>query len=212
MGERGIHPDGYLSLILGYPGRPSVTMNSTDQPSDFPQLESNRLVLRRLTLKDVDFIFQHFSNPEVNRFLLDDDPVTRREQAEEIIRFYLEPFGKTYNRWGIVQKVSGALMGTSGYHNWNNRDRRAEIGYDLSPAFWGLGFMTEALREVLHHGFEGMWLNKIQAIVHPENTRSASLLEKLGFQKEGLLRQYHRVLDEYYDHLLYSLLRTDLRA
>ena len=91
MGDGGIHRDGRLSRILGYPGRPRVTMNSTNQTSDFPQLETNRLVLRRLTLKDVDFIFQHFSNPDVNRFLLDDDPVTRREQAEELIQFYLEP-------------------------------------------------------------------------------------------------------------------------
>ena len=52
-------------------------------------LETNRLVIRQLTLKDTEFIFQHFSNSEVNRFLLDDDPVTRREQAEEIIEFYL---------------------------------------------------------------------------------------------------------------------------
>ena len=103
-------------------------------------------------------------------------------------------------------------MVTCGYHNWYERDRRTEIDYDLSPAFWGLGFMTEALREVLRHDFEGIGLNRIQAIVHPENTRSARLLEKLGFQMEGILRQYHRVLDDYYDHLLYSLLKTDLRA
>ncbi len=187
-------------------------VNPTDQPNDFPQLETERLVLRQLTLDDTDFIYQHFSNPDVYRYLLDDDPVTSRGQAEEIVRFYVDSIGKSYNRWGIVKKAENILIGTCGFHNWNRRDARAEIGYDLSPEFWGQGFMTEVARESLRHAFQGMGLNRVQAIVYPENMPSIRLLEKLGFRKDGLLRQYHRMADVYYDHLLYSLLKEDSTA
>ena len=187
-------------------------MSPVDQSRDFPPLDTERLTLRNLTLDDIDFAFRHFGDPDVHRYLLDDDPVTSRDQAEEIVKFYLQPGGKSYNRWAIERKAGGVLMGTCGYHNWNKRDSRAEIGYDLSPEYWGQGYMTEALREVLRHGFEGMGLNRIQAVVHPDNSRSISLFEKFGFGKDGLLRQYHYSTGEHHDHLLYALLRQDLTA
>ena len=69
--------------------------------------------------------------------------------------------------------------------------------------------MTEALRAALQHGFEKMELNRIEAIVYPENTASLRLLERLGFQQEGLLCQSFRQGDKYYDHLLLSLLQDE---
>ncbi len=176
---------------------------------DFPQLETERLILRRLTMADLEFVFQHFSDPMVNRYLLDNEPLARRDEAREIIEFYLDPAGKTHNRWGIVLKSEDALIGTCGFHRWEKRYRRAEIGYDLGHAYWGRGIMSEALREILAHGFEKMELNRVEAIVYPENTPSVRLLERLGFQKEGLLRDYLYSLGEFYDHSIFSLLKRE---
>ena len=186
-------------------------MNTTGSHTDFPPLETDRLILRPLTLKDTDFVFQHFSDPAVTRYLLDEPPLTERAQAQALIQFYLEPRGKTYNRWGIVRKADDRLIGTCGTHKWDRRHFRAEIGYDLSPNWWGQGYMAEALRAVIQNGFGRMGLNRIDALVYTENGRSIRLLQRLGFQEEGILRDYFCLNGRFYDHCLLSLLQREWR-
>ena len=186
-------------------------MNITAHDHRFPALETERLLLRRLTSDDADFIFQHFSDPQVTQYLLDEPPLTDYEQALEIIEFYAQPAGKSYNRWGIVRRADDQLIGSCGYHKWERRCFRAELGYDLSPAYWGQGYMAEALTAVISHGFTGMALNRIDALVYPDNIRSVRLLQKLGFQIEGTLRDYFYLAGQFYDHHLLALLRRDWR-
>ncbi|RIX48636.1 N-acetyltransferase [Paenibacillus nanensis] len=150
----------------------------------FPSLETERLVLRLLTLKDGPAVFRHFADEEVTRFM-DIAPCKDLQEAEEIIRFHLEDSGC---RWGLFDKKNGELVGTSGYHCWVTKpERRAEIGFDLSKSYWGLGYMTEALKPILAYGFGPMNLERIEATVEPGNARSRRLLEKLGFQAGGEL-------------------------
>jgi len=175
----------------------------------FPDLETDRLILRSIIPDDLEFVFQHFSDPMVNQYLLDNDPVETREQAQEIIDFYVPPKSKFFNRWIILLKIDKHPIGTCGFHKWNEKHGHAEIGYDLGAAHWHKGYMTEVLQVVLHHGFDKMKLNRIEAIVYPENRASLRLLERLGFQKEGLLRQSTRQGDKYYDHWILSLLKED---
>jgi len=176
---------------------------------DFPDLETERLILRQLTLEDADFIFRHFSDSAVTQYLMDEPPVTEYAQAQEIIRFYLEPAGKTHNRWGLVRKSDQQLIGTCGYHKWDKRYFRAEIGYDLSPGYWGQGYMAESLRAVLQNGFQRMGLNRIDALVYIENDRSVRLLQQLGFKLEGILRDYFYLDGKFYDHYLFALLHKE---
>ncbi|MDP6451740.1 MAG: GNAT family N-acetyltransferase, partial [SAR202 cluster bacterium] len=75
---------------------------------EFPQLETERLILRRLTMDDVEFVFQHFSDPMIYRYLMDEEPMTDRAQAKGLVEFYLDPVGKSHNRWGIVVKATDA--------------------------------------------------------------------------------------------------------
>ncbi len=180
-----------------------------DASDDFGALETARLLLRPLAAGDLEFIFQHFSDPEVGRYLLDEDPLTTRKEAQAIVDFYVSPGPKTYNRWVIVRKLDLQAVGTCGFHRWNKAHCRAEIGYDLARPAWRQGFMTEALTAVLEYGFTQMQLHRIEALVHPENAASIRLLERLEFQKEGLLRHYFRQGDTYYDHWLLALLRTE---
>jgi len=187
-------------------------MNTTVDDNDFPTLETERLNLRQLTLEDTDFIFRHFSDPAVTRYLMDEPPATDHAQAREIIRFYLEPSGKTHNRWGMFRKSDRKPIGTCGYHKWNKRYFRAEIGFDLGPGFWGQGYMTEVLRVVITYGFERMKLNRIDALVYVENDRSIRLLQRLGFKQEGLLRDYFYLDGRFYDHYLFALLQREWKA
>jgi len=175
----------------------------------FPTLETERLILRPLTREDTDFVFQHFGNPAVTRYLLDEPPVSEYSQAEEIVRFYADPKGKTHNRWTLVRKSDRQPIGTVGYHKWVKQYFRAEIGYDLYPDLWGQGYMLETLRVVLAHGFEQMGLNRIEALVYVENDRSIQLLQKLGFKQEGLLRDYFYQGGKFYDHYIFAFLKND---
>lgn len=178
---------------------------------NFPTLETERLILRHMTLEDADFVFRHFSDPVVCQYLMDEPPVTEYAQAREIIQFYAEPEEKTHNRWMIVRKSDQQPIGTCGFHKWDKRYFRAEIGYDLSPSCWGQGYMVEALLSVIPHGFEQMRLNRIEALVYVGNDRSVQLLRRLGFKQEGVLRDYLCLDGEFYDHYLFALLQKEWR-
>ena len=179
---------------------------------NFPNLHTERLFLRALTPADLEFVYQHFSDPDVTRYLHDEEPVSTREDAQEIIDFYTRPGVKYHNRWVVVSKSNNQPIGTCGYHKWQERHFRAEIGYDLEPASWNQGYMTEALTEVLEFGFEKMGLNRIEALVHSQNLASIRLLQKLGFQKEGYLRDYYYQGGEFHSSLTFSLLRKEWRS
>jgi [ribosomal protein S5]-alanine N-acetyltransferase len=178
-------------------------------PPYFPALQTDRLILRPLNLEDLEFVFQHFRDPRVTQYLMDEPPVADYAQAQAIIEFFREPEGKTHNRWGLVRKADQRLIGTVGYHHWEKAYFRAEIGYDLQPDCWGQGYMTEALRAVLQNGFERMGLNRIDALVYLDNDRSKHLLERLGFRPEGILRDYFCLDGVFYDHYLLALLRRE---
>ena len=181
-----------------------------DNQTFFPALETERLILRSLEDGDAEFIFKHFSDPTVTQHLLDSPPMSKRSEAIDLIAFYRTRERHGPNRWGIVTRSDNSVIGTCGFHNWAPRHHRAEIGYDLSPHAWGHGFMTEALRLILAHGFKDMSLNRIDAFVFGENEKSIRLLEKFGFEAEGVLRDYFCFNGTFYDHRLYSLLKTDV--
>ncbi len=184
----------------------------TSPHNPFSPLETRRLRLQPMTAEHTDFVFRHFSNPAVAQYLLDEPPVADYAQAQEIVQFYSDPAGKTYNRWVILQKSDNQPVGTCGFHKWDQRYFRAEIGYDLDPNFWGRDYMTETLNAVIANGFEHMQLNRIEALVYVENHRSARLLQKLGFKQEGLLRDYFYLDSKFYDHYLFSLLQRDWKS
>jgi [ribosomal protein S5]-alanine N-acetyltransferase len=178
----------------------------------FPELESERLTLRYLTIADIEFIHGHFSDPEVSRYLLDEDPVSDRGEAEAIVRHYLNPTDKNFNRWGLMLKSSGRLIGTCGFHKWDQSHNRAEVGYDLNPGHWGQGFMKEALSVAFRHAFDQLGLHRIDAMVFEENERSTGILKSFGFRREGVLRDYYFQAGKYHDHSIYSLLKTEFES
>ena len=108
----------------------------------YPRLETGRLYLRELTLDDAPAVQVHFGDPEVTE-LMDIDPCTDLETAREIVAYHLHDTGV---RWGVFDRQTHALIGTCGYHCWDEVSAQAEIGYDLSHAHWGRGLMREAGR------------------------------------------------------------------
>lgn len=179
------------------------------QAAVFENLETERLLLRRFTLQDAEFVLRHFGDPEVTKYLLDAAPLATIEQAHALIDQYLSPTASTFNRWVLVHKADQAVIGTCGFHKWNQRSFRAEIGYDLNPQYQGHGLMTEALHAALQHGFDVLKLHRIEAFIYVENMPSLRLAERLGFRQEGVLRDYFYLNGNFHDHALWSLLRSE---
>ncbi|MDO7905044.1 GNAT family N-acetyltransferase [Paenibacillus sp. JX-17] len=171
----------------------------------FPVLHSERLVLRELSSEDHEEVFGIFSNPDVTRYY-GQDPFTRLEEADRLLQFFASAWtGERGIRWGIQRKSSPGLIGTIGFNAWSPKHKRAELGYELHPDYWGAGYASEAAAEVIRYGWESMDLVRIGAIVYVENTPSASLLRKLGFREEGILRNYMYQNGASHDTRVFSL-------
>lgn len=184
----------------------------TEGDSGFPVLETERLVLREFTEADAPWYLSHFSKEEIVESTGQDGPAdldAAKGEMEEYI-FGLRRDGKGL-RWGITLKDHPELIGSAGLYKWDKENRRAEIGYDLDPKFWGKGIMTEALTEIISYGFGTMDLNRITLLAFTHNERSVGLAKKLGFKQEGLFRMNTIFHGEFLDDLLFALLRDEWR-
>jgi RimJ/RimL family protein N-acetyltransferase len=156
----------------------------------FQQLDTSRLILRRMLDTDAEAIFRVLGDDETTRYY-DDATFTHVSQATNQIEAWENGYiNRRCIRWGITYKGDGVVIGSCGYYGIHPWHMRASIGYELARAFWRQGIMTEALSAIINLGFTEMGLNRIDAVVMPENVASIRLLEKLGFCNEGLLREY----------------------
>lgn len=177
--------------------------------TEFPVIKTERLTLRNLRQDDTEKIFGIFSNPKVMQYY-GKFPMKERSEAQELInRFYMAFESNEAIRWGIEVNGSKELIGTCGFHNWRKIHKRAEIGYELNEEAWDFGYMKEAVSAIIRYGFHELELNRIEAIVYPENTSSEELLKKLGFGFEGLLREYAYFREKYQDLNMFSFLKKD---
>jgi ribosomal-protein-alanine N-acetyltransferase len=175
----------------------------------FPEIYTERLFLRKISLKDAETLFQYWSDPEVTKYL-NVATFTNIKQAFNLIQLLNSIYNKKEGiRWAIVIRKTSEVIGTCGYNSWIKKSSRGEIGYELGRKYWGNGYATEAVNEIIKYGFKTMHLNRIEAFTVPEAFSSINLLEKLGFKKEGLLREYGYWNKKYWDENIYSLLKKD---
>jgi RimJ/RimL family protein N-acetyltransferase len=176
----------------------------------FPNLpiRTARLELRPLREADVAALFGIHSDPEAMRYW-DAPPWKDDERGRAMVAGDLALATQEHLRLGIELVADGALLGTCSFWNIKPQFRRAEIGYILGPGSWGHGYMREALSALLDYGFNEMNLNRVEADIDPRNERSARLLERLKFSKEGFLRERVIVDGEISDSAMYGLLRRD---
>jgi len=177
---------------------------------DFPTLHTERLDLIEIEDKHMNDLYKLFSDQDVTRFynLL---PFKEPKEGKVFIDWYrTRSKNRQAIRWGIVIKGTANLIGTIGFNNYTTL-HRANIGYDLQSEYWNNGYTTEALATVVKFGFVQLGINRIEAEVMPGNDASGRVLEKIQFQKEGILRQWMFWNDKYYDMIMYSLLKSDYK-
>ncbi|MDX1992511.1 MAG: GNAT family N-acetyltransferase [bacterium] len=173
---------------------------------------TERLYLRPLSEGDIQALFDLYCQPEVAEYS-DAEPLNSLDEAEELLADFNDSFSRrTQIRWGIVVRATNTLIGTCAVFDFDEDNRRLEIGYELHSAYWGQGFMAEALRPVLAYGFKVLDLHRIEAVVTPENIRSTQLLMKLGFRHEGTLRERFFFRGRFWDDAFYGLLRSDFNS
>jgi ribosomal-protein-alanine N-acetyltransferase len=166
------------------------------------------LILREMTLADRESVFQIYSD-EIVTDTLAISPLKSVYEADGLISDWSEQFEhKLGIRWGVIAKEEKCLIGTCGYQAWQ-RSMRGEIGYDLGRACWGKGLMGEALCSILAYGFEEVGLNRVEGFVDPANERSIHLLNRIGFRREGILREYGYWKGRFWDQLCYAMLKRD---
>jgi len=147
----------------------------------FPELTTERLILRQLTFDDKKAIFRLRSNKEVNELIERETP-KNLNQAEGFIQTCLDEF-ENENRvfWAMVLENTNQLIGTIVFHKVDLENNYAEIGYEMNPDYQDEGYMSEAMKVVLDFGIMSMNLKTIEAYTHHNNTASIALIEKFLF-------------------------------
>jgi len=172
-------------------------------------IELERVRLRAIAQADIDGIYAIYSDADTARYL--SRPAwTDRAQAATFVERVQASYGTgSAISLAVERKSDGALVGECVLFGFNEQCRRAEIGYTLGRAYRSQGYMREALAGLIDVGFGPLDLNRIEADIDPRNEPSARILERLGFVKEGYLRERWIVAGEKSDTALFGLLKSE---
>ena len=177
--------------------------------SSLPELETERLILRKAKFRDAAHIFQYARDPEVSRYVLWDTHETLADS-----RAYVRYLRRQYalgapSSWVIVHRESMRTIGTIGYMSYDAENEVLEVGYSLAREFWNQGIMTEALKKVIAFSFETLAVNRLEAVHEIGNPASGRVLVKCGMKYEGVLRERVRKKGRYVDVAMYGIIRRD---
>ena len=179
-------------------------------PAAFPRLTTERLVLREVADVDVEAVFAMESDPVAMRYW-SRPPMRELEEARASVErakgFFAARIGL---RWSIV--ADDWMIGHVSLFQFHEQSGRAEIGYGLARPHWGQGFMHEALTAVIDYAFGPLGMRRLEADTDPRNLASIRALERLGFTREGMLRERWQVGEEISDTLLLGLLAREWRS
>ena len=172
----------------------------------FHNLETDRLLLRRVVIDDVNEIFALRSDKEVMKYIPRPLVKTNEEALAHIAMIDEKIDSNEGINWAITLKGNPKLIGIIGHYRIKPEHFRAEIGYMLLPEYQGKGIITEAIKEVVNYGFKVMKLHSIEAIIDPENFGSEKVLQKNGFVKEAHLKENEYYEGKFLDTVIYSIL------
>jgi [ribosomal protein S5]-alanine N-acetyltransferase len=174
-----------------------------------PQLETSRLLMRKVTFKDLKDMYAYTSSLEVTKYV--PFPTHKNlEDTRKFIDYILEQYQINKKLlWGIQLKETQKFIGTIEFITFEPAHNKAEIAYVLSEDYWGKGIMSEAATEVIKFGFQTLNLTRIQARTFKENIGSQKVLEKVGMTFEGTLRKSMFLKGKYQDINIYSILKEE---
>jgi RimJ/RimL family protein N-acetyltransferase len=158
---------------------------------------------------DAPALLAVFGDPAVMRYWATPPLADLAEAAALVQQARINAQAGTGFRWAIARRADDALVGTCSLFHLDLPNGRAELGFALGQAWWGQGLAAEAIALAIGHAFGAMGLARIEADVDPRNAASLRALERMGFRREGYLRERYRVNGEVQDSVLLGLLRRE---
>lgn len=176
------------------------------------EIETSRLLLRRLKISDVNDMYEYTSNPIVCKYL-DWDPHTSIVQTKKFLDQEINKYDVAIkeNIWGIEFKTDCKLIGVVRVYDYSVKDKRIEVSAILNPAYQGKGIMMEAFRAIMDFCFNTLNLNRIQVRYVPSNIASEKLCKNLGMSYEGLMKKYYSIKGIFEDAVLYAVTEETYR-
>jgi ribosomal-protein-alanine N-acetyltransferase len=190
-----------------------MTTNAVkDLYQNLPRLETPRLVLRKATTNDAADIFVYASDPDVTRYLR-----WGPHQNIDITKKYVDEVLQQYSQgqdgpWLIEYKENHTVIGHIHLMEIELQHQKAQVGFVLSKQYWNKGIMTETLGKILEYCFTQLGMNRIEGWCIIENQAGVRVLERVGMQKEGELREYLFQKGEFWDFSVYSILRKEFNS
>ncbi len=177
--------------------------------SKFPILQSERLFLRQHEMEDAESYFKIMSDSSVVRYY-GKYPLTEISEANEDLTLFNKEFTNgNMIKWALEHKATREYVGSIGAFGLSSPHMRATISCVLGNQFWGVGLAKEGLRTVIQFLFDEVRMNRIQLYVDPINIKAVKLFQSLGFQKEGLLREYEFEYGHAIDLCIMSILKKE---
>jgi RimJ/RimL family protein N-acetyltransferase len=174
-----------------------------------PILTAPRVILRPPSPNDVPALFAIYHDPATMAYW-SRPPMTDPSEAEDLIaEIERHAAADTLLQWIIARREDDLAIGSCTLFRFEREHRRAEIGYILRRDHWGRGLATEALEALFAHAFGALGLHRLEADVDPRNVASIRLVERLGFKREGHLRERYFVGSEIQDSAMYGLLARE---
>jgi ribosomal-protein-alanine N-acetyltransferase len=149
-----------------------------------PTLETRRLILRKILPQDEDDMYEYSRDPETSKYLLW-EPHASRSYTRAHIRYLQDAYNRaSFFDWALIEKESGKMIGTCGFTEIYEREKRAEVGYVIAPQFHRRGFAPEALERVMEYGYNTLGLIKLSGRFMEDNEASRKILERFGFSDD----------------------------
>ncbi len=180
--------------------------------SHMAELKTDRLTLRKISINDIDDMYEYAKNPDVTKYLTWSPHPDKAYTFEYVT--YLQSRYKSgdFFDWAVILPNENKMVGTCGFTRFDFQNNCGEIGYVINPEYHNMGIATDAVGRVIQYGFEKLGLNRIECRFMVDNSASCRVMEKNGMVFEGILRQGMLVKGTYRDIGVCSILRSEFEA
>jgi ribosomal-protein-alanine N-acetyltransferase len=172
-----------------------------------PILETERLILRPITLADADDVYEYGRDPKVGKYMI----YPLHTSIADAINWLETVPGEFARRerinFAITLKPNGKFVGSCSYHHISPEHHRLQIGYVLTRSAWGKGYMAETVSEMIRFAFEEMSMHRIEATCYEANERSARVMERCGMKHEGTLKHSELRFGKFVTQKVYAIIR-----
>lgn len=170
-------------------------------------LETDRIILRKITDADLENVYIGLSHPEVIKYY--GVSYNSLESTKEQMTWFKElEKNETGIWWAICSRDNGTFYGAGGLNDLSKEHKKAEIGLWLLPEFWGKGIMKEAMPLICDYAFNELGLHRIEGFVESSNQNCKNAMAKLDFQHEGTMKDCEVKNGEFISLDIYAKLKS----